>query len=98
MKLPKLLDVLDEQKIENPMYVRTSTRLGSGCAAVSSFMKKPYRSVDFRPIAMSVLASGAIPAREGNRVCVQAPKIEAIVFRGIEFCEYTTNQGTLSQS
>ena len=59
---------------------RTSTRSASACPAGSRPTRATLREHRFRAIAMSVFASGAIPADEAIEwVCAQ-PNLESIVF------------------
>jgi hypothetical protein len=80
MNLPKLLDVLDEVGIENPIVCSNINKVGfrmSGGfeAYTEALAKRPVRA-----IAMSVFASGAIPAEEAVEwVCAQ-PGVTSIVF------------------
>lgn len=80
MNLPMLLDMLDELKIDNPIVCANINRLGFRMCGGVDLYEKTIATRRFRPIAMSVLASGALsPAEAIGYVCKQ-PKIEAIVF------------------
>jgi hypothetical protein len=80
MNLPKLLDALDAVAIENPIVCANINKIGFRmCGGVAAY-EKVIATRRFRPIAMSVLASGAIPAKEAlEYVCKQA-NIRSIVF------------------
>lgn len=80
MNMPALLDALDTQGIENPIVCANINKIGFRmCGGIESYTAA-LRERSFRAIAMSVFASGAIPAREAIAwVCTQ-PNIEAIVF------------------
>jgi hypothetical protein len=80
MNLPRLLDVLEKQGIDNPIICANINKIGFRmCGGIETY-EKAIATRRFRPVAMSVLASGAITPREAiEYVCAQ-PKIESIVF------------------
>jgi hypothetical protein len=80
MNMPALLDVLDELEIENPIVCSNINKIGFRmCGGIEAY-EAALRERRFRAVAMSVYASGAIPAREAIEwVCAQ-PNITAIVF------------------
>jgi hypothetical protein len=80
MNLPALLPVLEEVEIDNPIVCSSINKLGFRmCGGVEAY-QQTLRERRFRAIAMSIFASGAIPAREAVEwVCAQ-PNVESIVF------------------
>lgn len=80
MNLPRLLDVLETLGIENPVVCANINKAGFRmCGGIAAY-EKAIATRRFRPIAMSVMASGAIPPREAlEYVCAQ-PHIRSIVF------------------
>ena len=80
MNLPKLLDVLDALAIENPIVCANINKIGFRmCGGVAAY-EKMIATRRFRPVAMSVFASGAIPPKEAlEYVCRQA-NVRSIVF------------------
>jgi hypothetical protein len=80
MNLPALLDTLDELQIENPIVCSNINKIGFRmCGGIDAY-EAALRERQFRAVAMSVYASGAIAPREAIEwVCTQ-PNIEAIVF------------------
>jgi hypothetical protein len=80
MNLPMLLDVLDEVGVENPIVCSNINKIGFRmCGGIEAY-EKALRDREFRAIAMSVFASGAIAPEEAIEwVCAQ-PNLEAIVF------------------
>jgi len=80
MNTPKLLDVLDALGIENPIVCSNINKIGFRmCGGIEAY-EQVIATRRFRPVAMSVLASGAISPREAiDYVCSQ-PRIESIVF------------------
>jgi hypothetical protein len=80
MNLPALVPVLAAQGIENPIVCANINKIGFRMSGGIEAYEQALAEVPFRPIAMSVLASGAIPAAEAIEwVCAQ-PNIESIVF------------------
>jgi hypothetical protein len=80
MNLPFLLDTLQSAGIENPIICANINKIGFRMCGGNELYEKVIRERKFRPIAMSVFASGAIPAREAlEYVCTQK-NIQSIVF------------------
>ena len=80
MNLPALLPVLEAQGIENPIVCSNINKIGFRMCGGLEAYEAALREHRFRAIAMSVFASGAIPADEAIEwVCAQ-PNIESIVF------------------
>jgi hypothetical protein len=80
MNLPMLLQVLDDVGIDNPIVCSNINKIGFRMSGGLENYERCIATRRFRPIAMSVFASGAIAAREAiEYVCAQ-PQIESIVF------------------
>ncbi len=80
MNLPKLLDVLDELGIENPIVCANINKIGFRmCGGIPAY-EQAIAQRRFRPVAMSVLASGAIAPQEAIDYVCRQPRIESIVF------------------
>jgi len=80
MNVPALLDALDSVGLENPIVCANINKIEFRMSGGKALYEKTIRERRFRPIAMSVFASGAIPPEEAlDYVCAQ-PKIESIVF------------------
>jgi hypothetical protein len=80
MNLPALLPVLEEQGIDNPIVCANINKIGFRMSGGLEAYEAALRERRFRAIAMSVFASGAIPAGEAiDWLCAQ-PNVEAIVF------------------
>lgn len=80
MNLPRTLDELERAGVTNPLVCSNINKLGFRMSGgVDSYLdalgKRPFRAV-----AMSVMASGAIPAREAIEWVCALPNLEAIVF------------------
>jgi hypothetical protein len=80
MNLPALLGVLEAQGIENPIVCANINKIGFRMCGGLEAYETALRERRFRAIAMSVFASGAIPAEEAiDWICAQ-PNVESIVF------------------
>jgi hypothetical protein len=80
MNTPALLDVLDELGIENPIVCSNINKIGFRMCGGIELYEKTLAERRFRPVAMSVLASGAISPREALEYVCKLPKVESIVF------------------
>lgn len=80
MNLPMILDVLEELGIENPIVCSSINKLGFRmCGGIEAY-NRVLRERKFRAVAMSILASGAIPAEEAIEWVCSLPNIQSIVF------------------
>jgi hypothetical protein len=80
MNLPMLLNMLDDVGIDNPIVCSNINKIGFRMSGGLETYEQCIATRRFRPIAMSVFASGAITAREAlEYVCAQ-PRIESVVF------------------
>jgi hypothetical protein len=80
MNAPRLLDMLEECGIDNPIICSNVNKIGFRMCGGLDRYEAIIATRRFRPIAMSVLASGAIPAEEAIDYVCRQPKIESIVF------------------
>jgi hypothetical protein len=80
MNLPRLLDTLDEVGIDNPIVCANINKIGFRMSGGVELYERVIAHSRFRPIAMSVFASGAIPPREAIAYVCAQPGIESIVF------------------
>lgn len=80
MNVPRLLDALEEVGIDNPIVCANINKIGFRMCGGVALYEKTIATRRFRPIAMSVLASGAIPPREAIAYVCGLPNIESIVF------------------
>jgi hypothetical protein len=80
MNVPRLLDALDALGIDNPIVCANINKIGFRMCGGVDLYEKTLATRRFRPVAMSVFASGAIEARTAiEYVCTQK-SIEAVVF------------------
>lgn len=80
MNLPRLLDALDRVGVERPIVCSNMNKLGFRMSGGAAEYERALADRDFRAIAMSVYASGAIPPREAFQWVVEHPRIESVVF------------------
>jgi len=80
MNLPMLADVLARRGIASPLICANINKIGFRMSGGMDSYRRALESHDFRAVAMSVYASGAIPADEAIAWVCEQPNIEAIVF------------------
>jgi hypothetical protein len=80
MNTPALLDVLDELGIENPIVCSNINKIGFRMCGGIELYERTLAERRFRPVAMSVLASGAIAPREAINYVCGLPRMESVVF------------------
>ncbi|MEJ6006640.1 hypothetical protein WG899_13880 [Paucibacter sp. AS339] len=80
MNTPALLDVLDELGIENPIICSNINKIGFRMCGGIELYEKTLATRKFRPVAMSILASGAISPKEAIDYVCNLPKMESVVF------------------
>lgn len=80
MNMVRLLDTLEECRIENPIICTSINKIGFRMSGGNEAYERTIAERKFRPIAMQVLAAGAIPADEAIQyVCAQRG-IKSILF------------------
>lgn len=80
MNLPMLLDTLDRVGIRNPIVCANINEIGFRMSGGIDAYEQALREREFRPVAMSVFASGAIPPQRALRWIHDHAQVEAIVF------------------
>ena len=80
MNMPRLVEFLEECGIRNPIVCSSINKAGYFMSPGVQEYEETLRSKSFRPIAMSVLASGAVPVKEAVEYVCDLPNIKAIVF------------------
>jgi hypothetical protein len=80
MNLPALVPVLERQGIDNPIVCSNINKIGFRMSGGVEAYERTLREHQFRAIAMSVFASGAIPADEAIEWVCGQPNLESIVF------------------
>jgi hypothetical protein len=80
MNLPRLLDVLEQQGLDNPIVCANINKIGFRmCGGIDAY-EKTITTRKFRAVAMSVFASGAIAPEEALAYVCAKKEIESIVF------------------
>ena len=80
MNMPLLLDRLDRVGIANPIVCANINKIGFRMSGGVDAYRDALEQREFRAVAMSVFASGAIPAREAIEWVWSLPNIHSIVF------------------
>lgn len=80
MNLPMLLDALEKEGIERPVICANINKIGFRMSGGFDAYLDALKSGRVRAVAMSVYASGAIPADEAIHWISELPGVESIVF------------------
>ena len=80
MNLPALLDALNSVGIENPIICASINKIGFRMSGGKEIYEKYLAEKEFRPIAMQVLAAGAMRPKEAIEYLGKFPKIESVLF------------------
>jgi hypothetical protein len=80
MNLPKLIPVLEELGIENPIICSNINKIGFRMCGGREQYEQVLAEKRFRAIAMSVFASGAIPPKEALEYVCGLRQVKSIVF------------------
>jgi hypothetical protein len=80
MNMPKLLEVLEEIGVDNPIVCSNINKIGFRmCGGIDAYVDA-LKTKRFRAVAMSVFASGALSPSEAIRWVSELPNIQSIVF------------------
>lgn len=80
MNLPLAVDALERVGVENPIVCANLNSIGFRMCGGFEAYERTLRERDFRAVAMSVFASGAIEPREAIEWVASQPNVESIVF------------------
>jgi hypothetical protein len=80
MNLTRLVDFLLDCGIENPIVCSSINKVGYLMNPNTESYEATIRTKIFRPMAMSILASGAVPPREAVEYIAGLGKVQSIVF------------------
>ncbi|WP_299681733.1 hypothetical protein [uncultured Roseobacter sp.] len=80
MNMPMLLDALEKEGIERPIICSNINKIGFRMSGGYDAYLDALQSGRVRAVAMSVYASGAIPADEAIHWISELPGVESIVF------------------
>lgn len=80
MNLPKLLNVLEEVGIRNPIICASINKVNFRMSGGKELYEETLATRNVRVIAMQVLAAGAIPPKEAIEYVCSLPNVESILF------------------
>jgi hypothetical protein len=80
MNMPALLDALNSVGIENPIICSSINKMGFRMSGGKDLYEKYLSEKTFRPIAMQVLAAGALRPKEAIEYLSRFPRIESVLF------------------
>jgi len=80
MNMPALLDALNSVGIVNPIICSSINKIGFRMSGGKEVYEKYLREKEFRPIAMQVLAAGALRPKEAIEYLGNFPHIESVLF------------------
>jgi hypothetical protein len=80
MNMPILLDALEAAGIKNPIICSSINKIGFRMSGGIALYEKYLTERQFRPIAMQVLAAGALRPKEAIEYLSKFPKIESVLF------------------
>jgi hypothetical protein len=80
MNMPALFDALDASGLENPIICSSINKIGFRMSGGREKYEEYLRTREFRPIAMQVLAAGALSPKEAIEYLAKFPRIESVLF------------------
>jgi hypothetical protein len=80
MNMPALYEALSSVGITNPLICSSINKLGFRMSGGKKIYEKYLAEKQFRPVAMQVLAAGALRPKEAIEYLGQFPKIESVLF------------------
>ncbi len=80
MNMPALLDALNSVGIHNPIICSSINKIGFRMSGGRQIYETYLQEKEFRPIAMQVLAAGALNPKEAVEYLSRFPKIESVLF------------------
>lgn len=80
MNMPELVDILTDCGIENPIVCSSINKIGYLMFPDRETYEQTIQKKKFRPVAMSVLASGAVEPLEGIEYVCGLERVNSIIF------------------
>ena len=80
MNMPALYDALESVGISNPVICSSINKIGFRMSGGKEIYEKYLNEKEFRPIAMQVLAAGALRPKDAIEYLGQFPRIESVLF------------------
>jgi len=97
MNMPKLLEVLEDGGIENPIICASINKQGFRMSGGKELYEKTLKEKKFRAIAMQVFGGGAINASEALEYVCGLPNIESILFGASSKANIDDTVGTIKK-
>lgn len=97
MNMPALLDALNSVGIVNPIICSSINKIGFRMSGGRDLYEKYLIDKDFRPIAMQVLAAGALRPREAVEYLGNFPRIESVLFGASSKAHIKETKGLIEQ-
>ena len=98
MNMPRLVVFLLDCGIENPIVCSSINKIGYLMNPDGASYEEAIRTRPFRPMAMSILASGAVPPREAVEYVVGLKNIRSIVFGASSRAHIEQTKGMIEQA
>ena len=80
MNMPALYDALESVGTRNPVICSSINKIGFRMSGGKEIYERYLNEKTFRPIAMQVLAAGALRPKEAIEYLGRFPKIESVLF------------------
>jgi hypothetical protein len=80
MNMPAMLDALNSLGIRNPIICSSINKIGFRMSGGLDVYEKYLKEKEFRPVAMQVLAAGALRPKEAIEYLGKFPGIESVLF------------------
>ena len=80
MNMPQVLVALKSCGVENPIVCASINKIGFRMSGGRELYEKTLAEHSFRPVAMQVLAAGAVPPAEALKYVCSQQKIQSILF------------------
>lgn len=80
MNMPALVDALESVGIHNPIVCASINKIGFRMSGGKDIYEQYLEEKEFRPIAMQVLAAGALRPKEAIEYIGRFPKIKSVLF------------------
>ncbi len=80
MNMPRLFDVFEKIGIQNPIICSSINKIGFRMSGGKELYEQYIKTKEFRPIAMQVLAAGALRPSEAFEYINKMDKIQSVLF------------------
>ncbi|MGD2033584.1 MAG: hypothetical protein PVF73_00905 [Bacteroidales bacterium] len=97
MNLVQLLDVLEQAGIKNPIVCSSINKIGFRMSGGTTLYEKTIAEREFRPVAMQVLAAGALRPAEAFEYACKQKKIESVLFGASSYDHIKESRDLINQ-